>query len=352
MPSLELVTELKGHNDRVWQISWHPKRLALVSCSGDKTARVWSPLDTGHSEDSERQVPTQWHCAHVLEGVHERTIRSVAYSPSGKSIATASFDASTAIWEQPSSDEDFECVATLEGHENEVKSVAWSCNGTLLSTCSRDKSVWIWEVGQEGEDFECVSVLQEHSQDVKMVAWHPKEEMLISASYDDTIRVWREDDDDWYCASVLTGHQSTVWSVDFDKEGRYIVSGSDDNTLKIWERQSARDEQSSVFRHQSHDALWHCVDTVHEQHDRCIYYVSWSKVHNRIATAAADNHVRVFEVTPTTNDELATQLYCTKENAHGVTDVNVAIWCPLEEYGYLLATGGDDGIIRLWRLKE
>jgi WD40 repeat protein len=57
------------------------------------------------SNDSERRVPTQWHCAHVLEGVHERTIRGVAYSPSGKSIATASFDASTAIWEQANSDE-------------------------------------------------------------------------------------------------------------------------------------------------------------------------------------------------------------------------------------------------------
>jgi WD40 repeat protein len=54
----------------------------------------------------------------------------------------------------------------------------------------------------------------------------------------------------------------------------------------------------------------------------------------------------------TTDDELSTQIYCTKENAHGVTDVNVAVWCPLDEYGDLLATGGDDGIIRLWKLKE
>ncbi|RKP26830.1 putative cytosolic iron-sulfur protein assembly protein Ciao1-like protein [Syncephalis pseudoplumigaleata] len=331
MPSLELVVELEGHADRVWQISWHPKRLALVSCSGDKTARVWSPLDAAHA-------PASWQCVDVLEGAHDRTIRSVAYSPSGRTIATASFDASTAIWEPTGKDGAFECTATLDGHENEVKSVAWSCNGTLLSTCSRDKSVWIWEVDQQdGDDFECVSVLQEHSQDVKMVAWHPHEELLISASYDDTIRVWREDDDDWYCASVLAGHQSTVWSVDFDKEGRYIVSGSDDNTIKLWKRQTSTRENEC-----SQDASWRCVETVYGQHDRCVYYVSWSKVHHRIATAAGDNHVRVFEVT----------LYCTKENAHGVTDVNVAVWCPLEEYGHLLATGGDDGVIRVWQLKE
>ncbi|KAI9595102.1 putative cytosolic iron-sulfur protein assembly protein CIAO1 [Syncephalis fuscata] len=353
MPPLELVAELKGHADRVWQVSWHPKQLALVSCSGDKTARIWSPSNRQNTSEG-NSISADWHCVHILEGAHERTIRSVAYSPSGKTIATASFDASTAIWEQTGDDGEFECTATLEGHENEVKSVAWSYNGTLLSTCSRDKSVWIWEVGQEGEDFECVSVLQEHLQDVKMVAWHPSEELLISASYDDTIRVWREDDDDWYCASVLSGHQSTVWSVDFDKDGRHIVSGSDDNTIKIWRRQkTATEEQPSVFRRQNHDALWQCVATINEQHSRCIYYVSWSKVHNRIVTASGDNNVKVFEINEDmSTGTLSTQLACVKENAHGVTDVNVAIWCSLPEYGNLLATGGDDGIVRIWRYNE
>lgn len=100
---------------------------------------------------------------------HKRTIRSIAWSPSGRTLATASFDSTVGVWEEVtdtaegidgaehSDDEDgdvnmrsdgpveWECVTTLEGHESECKSVGYSSDGALLASCSRDKSVWVWE---------------------------------------------------------------------------------------------------------------------------------------------------------------------------------------------------------------
>lgn len=85
---------------------------------------------------------------------HTKTVRAVAWAPSGKTFATASFDSNIGIWEQESvleSEDDgtgngeWECAGVLEGHETECKCVAYSSSGTLLASCSRDKTVWIWE---------------------------------------------------------------------------------------------------------------------------------------------------------------------------------------------------------------
>ncbi|KAL5731700.1 hypothetical protein ACHQM5_004404 [Ranunculus cassubicifolius] len=189
------LTKLQGHTDRVWSLAWNfttgingvPAMLA--SCSGDKTA--------------------------ILDETHTRTVRSCAWSPSGKHLATTSFDATTAIWEHVG--DDFECVATLE-----VKCVSWNPSGLLLATCSRDKSVWIWEV-LPGNEFECVVVLRGHTQDVKMVQWHPDMDILFSCSYDNTIK---------------NAHCSTIFLICSLKKICAEVTGCCILSPKIWKAQN------------------------------------------------------------------------------------------------------------------
>lgn len=274
---ISLQATLEGHTDRVWCVAWEPQGRSLATCSSDKTVRLWAPS---------RAAGGAWVTVAELEGVHNRTVRSVAWSPCGASVsrlnltdmplparrrapnapspaspspiplpapafprppgrllATASFDASTAVWAQQGGE--WECVAVVEGHENEVKSCAWSPSGQLLATCGRDKSVWIWEL-QPGHDFECVAVLNGHAQDVKQVVWHPTEDVLVSVSYDDTVKVWTEDPggDDWSCTVTVGakegGHESTVWSAAFEAgTGRRMVTCSDDRTLGVWEAKGA-----------------------------------------------------------------------------------------------------------------
>ena len=116
-------------------------------------------------------------------------MRSVAWSPNGQVLATASFDSTVGLWEripeniraeEGSDGPEWECFGTLEGHDSECKSVAFSYNGNLLASCGRDKSVWVWEA-QPDADYECIGVLIEHSQDVKCVLWHPKEEVRMAS---------------------------------------------------------------------------------------------------------------------------------------------------------------------------
>lgn len=136
-----------GHHDRAWHVAWNPIQPLLASCSSDKSVRLYS---YNLPSSSPADLPEFKLVASIPTG-HSRTVRTVAWSPSGKTLATASFDSTVGIWEKAEDDEedgtkgDWECISTLEGHESECKSVGYSFNGTLLASCSRDKSVWVWE---------------------------------------------------------------------------------------------------------------------------------------------------------------------------------------------------------------
>ncbi|PUZ68988.1 hypothetical protein GQ55_2G072600 [Panicum hallii var. hallii] len=330
---------LAGHADRVWALAWNPAPGAgpvLASCGGDKTVRIWKRAPDG-----------AWHCSDVLEDTHNRTVRSCAWSPDGRLLATASFDATTAVWEYNGGD--FECVATLEGHENEVKSVSWSPSGSLLATCSRDKMAWIWEV-QPGNEYECVSVLQGHTQDVKMVQWHPLLDILVSVSYDNTIRVWADDgDDEWHCVQTLTeanncGHSSTVWAVSFNHKGDRMVTCSDDRTLKIWDTSADLSQPKTGEGHES----WRHLSTLTGYHDRTIFSAHWSS-EDIIASGAGDDAICLFaEEKSSMVEGPSYKLILKKEKAHDM-DINCVRWCPQDPR--LLASASDDGTVKLWELR-
>ena len=104
------------------------------------------------SPSSGEPVPKFSHITTIPTG-HAKTVRAVAWPPSGTPLATASFDSNIGVWAQEDGDgedefdpaREWECMSLLEGHETECKSVAYSPAGNLLASCSRDKTVWVWE---------------------------------------------------------------------------------------------------------------------------------------------------------------------------------------------------------------
>ena len=138
----------KGHQDRSWAIAWNPTKPLLASCSADKTVRLYNYRVSPHSEDEPSSGEPKFELNTSIATGHAKTVRALAWSPSGNTLATGSFDSNVGIWQQVGGEDEegaWECVSSLEGHETECKGVAYSASGTLLASCSRDKSVWVWE---------------------------------------------------------------------------------------------------------------------------------------------------------------------------------------------------------------
>ncbi|PSB42152.1 hypothetical protein C7B67_25675 [filamentous cyanobacterium Phorm 6] len=121
-----------------------------------------------------------------LEG-HSRSVISVAFSPDGKTLASASDDKTIKLWNLQTQKE----LKTLSGHSSVVISVAFSPDGKTLASASEDKTIKLWNLQTQKE----LKTLSGHSSLVISVAFSPDGKTLASASTDKTIKLWTWDVD-------------------------------------------------------------------------------------------------------------------------------------------------------------
>jgi WD40 repeat protein len=239
---------------------------------------------------------------------HSMLVVSVAFSPDGKLLASASYDNTVNLWEVASGRE----LRTLSGHTNYVNSVAFSADGKVLASGSADKTIKLWDVVSGRE----LRTLTGHTDSVRAVAFSPDGKLLASGSYDKTIKLWnvasgRE-------LRTLTGHGAWVWSVAFSPDGRFLASGSVDRTIQIWEVASGKDL----------GALRGHTDTVSS--------VAFSPDGKVLASGSVDKTIKLWDIS--NGRELRT--------LHGHTQLVQSV--AFSPDGKVLASGANDATVKLW----
>jgi RNA polymerase sigma factor (sigma-70 family) len=237
------IRALQGHQEVVYSVAFSPDGKILASASADQMIRLWE-MTTGKE-------------IRAIQG-HQVWVSAVAFSPDGKTLASGgsgdnktpgsggSGDNTIRLWETATGKE----LRALKGHGPPVSSVAFSPDGKILASASADQMIRLWEM-TTGKEIRAIQGYRNGvlSSDLVSVAFSSDGKTLASPSHDKTVRLWEAATGKEIRA--LQGHRATVYSVAFSPDGKTLASGSYDNTIRLWETATGKE----IRAYQGHRGL-------------------------------------------------------------------------------------------------
>ncbi|KIJ13197.1 hypothetical protein PAXINDRAFT_81541 [Paxillus involutus ATCC 200175] len=255
---------ISGHEGTVNGIAYLPAGGGLVTCSSDKTVRIWN-VELGEQEgmamehggwvrslavtkDGKRTLSGGWdkilrvwdmemHQPIAEWGGHQGFIDCIAMSPDDQLVASG--DSDGRILASATRDDtvirvfDVEngdlILRLIEGHTEWVNSVVWSLDGSWLVTASNDRSILFWD-SDTGETIG--DPLTGHTFFIRSISLSPDGPKLVSASWDRTIRFWDIDSGDPIGDPLQ--HESMVQAVTFPPSGDFVACAESSGKVSIW----------------------------------------------------------------------------------------------------------------------
>jgi WD40 repeat protein len=288
--------QLTGHQGHVFSVAFSPDGKTLATASEDHTIKLWD-VNTGAN-------------VRTLAG-HTNWVFAATFVPDGKWLVSGGEDHAVILWDIATGRE----LGRFAGHAQPVRSVAIAPDGSLLATCDNTGNIKLWNLSTGRELFTMVS--ERRGPEVFSVAFSPDGQRLVSASADQTARVW--DVRNGHELLTLRGHSASVWTAKFSPDGQTIATGSTDRTIKLWNATTGG--ELATLRGHSND----------------IFSLAWSPDGTRLATASNDKTVRLWNV------PLGLEVLMLRQHSEQVWTV------AFSPDGTHLASGSWDKTVRLWR---
>jgi WD40 repeat protein len=294
--NLSLANTFTGHSEPIASVAISPDGQTVASASHDQTIKLWS-LQTGK-------------LARTVYG-HTQPVLSVAMSPDGQQIVSGSLDETIKQW-SISTGQQIRSLKT-DGYVAWNNAIAISRDSQTLATGSTDKTVRLWNysTGQR------LRTLYGHSLPVLSVIMSPDGQTLASGSSDKTVRLWNINTGQ--PLKTLVGHTGWVTCLAVSSNNQIVASGSLDKTIKLWNVTTGE-----------------LIRTL-KGHNYSVMSIVISPDGKTIASGGLDGEIRLW------NLETGQLLHTI--GAHSKQVVSLA----MSQDGKILVSGSSDDTIKVWQ---
>ncbi|MEA5470785.1 hypothetical protein VB714_18060, partial [Spirulina sp. 06S082] len=290
----ECIWEFAGNTEGVEALAIAPNGKILVSPGSDHSLQMWD-LATGEA-------------IHTFAG-HSDAIAGLAFSPDGQQLASSSTDGTLKLWQVETRAE----IASLQGHSAPVVAIAFSPHGKTLASGSYDKTIKLWDLGSQ----KVLRMLQGHWDWVNAIAYSPDGKTLVSSSHDGTIKFWNVQEGE-KIGNIAPGGK--IYAIAYNADGTILASGGSDRHIRFWN--SDRQEIRNI--------------NVLSQ----VYSLTFSPDGKILVSGTSHRTITLWDV----ETGQKTALF------DGRCDrVNIVAF---GDRGNILASGGDDGIVKVWKKIE
>jgi WD40 repeat protein len=245
-----LMLDGKPRGKEIRSVAYSPDGTLVVTASDDNKARLFD----AKSLELLAEMP------------HEGGVWFAAFSKDSKYIVTASGDRKTRLWKAG----DKTPWLTLSGHTALVSSADFSRNGKRLVTASWDQTVLIWDVGNP------TPVHKLEGPRFTSAVFSPDGKRVATASDDGLVRIWNADNGK--PISTYGGHTDALYSVAYSDDGKFLLTASKDRTARIWDAQTGA--EVIVLR----------------GHNEDVRFAAFSRDGKSVVTASSDGTARVWKM--------------------------------------------------------